>query len=73
MRPRIKVGVLVASTNPKQQSCAQSVVIAHYYRPNGKRVKRVVVAQENLELFCSTHNQPISVYENRNNSFRTKY
>lgn len=44
-RPRIQIGILVASTNPIQLACIKSLTIAHYYRPlSYKRVKRVVVA-----------------------------
>jgi len=43
-RPRILIGILVASTNPIQLSCIKELTIAHYYRPvSCKRVKRVVL------------------------------
>ncbi len=47
-RPRIQIGILVASTNPIQQACIKSLTIAHYYRPlSCKRVKRVVLISNN--------------------------
>lgn len=43
-RPRIKIGILVASTNPIQLSCIKALTIAEYYRPlSFKRVRRVVL------------------------------
>ncbi len=45
-RPRIQIGILVASTDPIQLSCIKELTIAHYYRPlSCKRVKRVVINQ----------------------------
>ncbi len=43
-RPRIQIGILVASTNPIQLACIKELTIAQYYRPlSYVRVKRVVI------------------------------
>lgn len=47
-RPRIQIGILVASTNPVQLGCIKSLTIAHYSRPlTCTRVRRVVLNSNN--------------------------
>jgi hypothetical protein len=44
MRPRIKKGVLVYSTNSTQYQCLKALVIEHHYNPlTYRRIRRIVI------------------------------